>query len=111
MRYAIQINTGPGQSQSAHTAYQFIHAALAAGHEVIRVFFYHEGVHHGFGEGSDWSGLARQHGVDLVLCVSAAERRGLSPTSANPAEGFRVGGLGQWMDACLKADRVMVFGG
>ena len=25
--------------------------------------------------------------------------------------GFRIGGLGQWMEACLKADRVLVFGG
>lgn len=116
MRYAIQINTGLGQSPSAHTAYQFIKAALATGHDVIRVFFYHEGIHHGFGAGGgresdDWSALAREHGLDLVLCVSAAERRGLSPTSATPAEGFRVGGLGQWMEACLRADRVMVFGG
>lgn len=115
MKYAIQINGAPGQSPSAQGAHEFIKAALAAGHEVIRVFFYHDGVCNGFHADErerrnvpDWSGLARGHGLDLVLCVSAAERRGLA--AASPAEGFRLGGLGQWMDACLKADRVMVFG-
>jgi tRNA 2-thiouridine synthesizing protein D len=123
MKFAVQINSGPGQSPSAHSAYQFIKAALAEGHEIVRVFFYHEGIYHGFAAGAhedriapDWSDLGRRHGVDLILCVSAAERRGMiSSTSgdkaANLAEGFRVGGLGQWMEACLKADRVLVFGG
>jgi tRNA 2-thiouridine synthesizing protein D len=124
MKYAIQINGGPGLSPSAASGYQFIKAALAAGHEIVRVFFYHEGVYHGFGGAGaagdslfpDWSGLARSHGLDLVLCISAAERRGLVPSDAKArqaavaAEGFRIGGLGQWMEACLKADRVMVFG-
>lgn len=124
MKYAIQINTGPGQSQSARSAYQFIKAALAEGHEILRVFFYHEGIYHGFrtadeeGDGlfPDWSGLVRAHGLDLVLCISAAERRGMMRSGAQgqreaeAGEGFRIGGLGQWMEACLKADRVLVFG-
>lgn len=120
MKYAIQVNTGPGPSQSAHSAYQFIKAALAEGHEIVRLFFYHDGIYNSFimtrhaASGDrvfpDWSGLATQHGIDLVLCVSAAERRGLSPDT-RLAEGFRIGGLGQWVEACLKADRVMVFGG
>jgi tRNA 2-thiouridine synthesizing protein D len=121
MKYAIQVNTGPGSSQSACSAYQFIKAALAEGHEIVRLFFYHDGIYNslimtrqhiasgdpGF---PDWSGLAKQHGIDLVLCISAAERRGL-PADVRLADGFRLGGLGQWMEACLKADRVMVFGG
>ena len=127
MKYAIQLNSGPGQNASAYTAYQFIKAALAEGHEIMRIFFYHDGVHHGFGPSRhtaaevhaapDWSLLARHHGIDLVLCVSAATRRGLLPpeesrwAEANLAAGFRLGGLGQWMEACLQADRTLVFGG
>ena len=124
MKYAIQINSGPGQSPSAHGGYQFIKAALADGHEIVRVFFYREGIYQGFaptGIGNDslapdWAGLAGVHGLDLVLCISAAERRGQVPSeirgkqAAAAGEGFRIGGLGLWMDACLKADRVMVFG-
>jgi tRNA 2-thiouridine synthesizing protein D len=117
MKYAIQVNAGPFCSQAAHTAYQFIKAALDKDHEILRVFFYHDGVYNGLQPGLSaedkdsippWSELADKHGVDLVLCVSAAQRRGM-PTIE--VDGFQVGGLGQWMDACLKADRVVVFGG
>jgi tRNA 2-thiouridine synthesizing protein D len=124
MKYAIQVNSGPGQSPSAQCAYQFIKAALAEGHEIVRMFFYHDGVYHGFGPARspddgvpDWSALAERHGIDLMLCASAAIRRGLLPpeetgwAQAKLAAGFRLGGLGQWLEACIKADRTLVFGG
>jgi tRNA 2-thiouridine synthesizing protein D len=116
MKYAIQVNAGPFSAQAAHTAYQFIKAALGKGHEIVSVFFYHDGVYNALRSGSSaevhdsaprWSDLADQYRIDLVLCVSAAERRGVSTFGA---DGFRIGGLGQWIDACLKADRVLVFG-
>jgi tRNA 2-thiouridine synthesizing protein D len=118
MKYAIQVHSGPFESQAAHTAYQFIKAALDEGHEIVRAFFYHDGVCQGFcpaGAGPDWSSLTQDFGLDLVLCISAAERRGLADAEGRLgggrlAAGFRIGGLGQWMDACLKADRVLVFG-
>lgn len=115
MKYTIQINA-PGQSRPACNGYQFIKAVLAEGHEIVRVFFYRDGIYNGFGgEGAapDWSALAGAHGLDLVLCATAAERRGFGssgPRAVAPRAGFRVGGLGQWMEACLKADRVLVFG-
>ena len=42
MKFAIQINSSPTLSTSGFAAYQFISALLAEGHEVVRVFFYHE---------------------------------------------------------------------
>ncbi|CAL1241426.1 sulfurtransferase complex subunit TusD [Candidatus Methylocalor cossyra] len=120
MDFAIQVNDGPGASCAAH-AYQFIKAAVEEGHRVVRVFFYHEGIYHGFvaadrEAGEDlaiptWSELAQRHGIDLVICGSAAARRGMRPPHCVPNPGFRVGGLGQWMEACLGAERVLVFGG
>jgi tRNA 2-thiouridine synthesizing protein D len=112
MKYAIQINGAPDQSQSVYSAQQFIKAALAEGHEIIRVFFYHQGIYNGFGAEASWSALARQYGLDLVLCVSAVERRGMDPSvAARLREGFRLGGLAQWVEAALKADRTLMFGG
>lgn len=63
--------------------------------------------------------LAQQHALDLLVCISAAQRRGL--LYADEAErqgkqdddletGFRIGGLGQWIEALVEADRVIVFG-
>ena len=57
------------------------------GHEVVRVFFYHEGVYHAFRyaappddeiqSAARWSRLANKFNIDLVVCISAAQRRGL----------------------------------
>jgi tRNA 2-thiouridine synthesizing protein D len=121
MKFVIQINASPREAQAASTAYQFIKAALANGHDIPLVFFYYDGVCNAqvssFAGEDDlfdrWTALAREHGLDLVLCVSAASRRGLVSTDGRHqgllAPGFRAGGLGQWVDACLKADRVLSF--
>jgi tRNA 2-thiouridine synthesizing protein D len=90
------------------------------------VFFYHEGAYNGLGGMAPpederqlirrWSELAAEHGIDLVVCVSAAARRGLAePVEAERhsglvSEGFRLAGLGLWVEACLKADRYLSFG-
>lgn len=126
-KFAVQINSAPWQGEGCDTAYQFIRAALRRGHEILRVFFYYEGAYHGLGGMAPpedekpsirrWSDLAAEHGIDLVVCVSAAARRGLAepvesgPRNAPVAKGFRLAGLGLWMEACLKADRYVSFGG
>ncbi len=129
LKYAIQINTSPYHSQAGETAYQFICAVLAAGHQVFRVFFYFDGIYHAlrFAAPPDdelqitarWTELARRHSLDLVVCVSAAQRRGLltgieaqqrRKMHNDLAEGFRISGLGQLVEATLLADRYIVFG-
>lgn len=129
MRYAIQINSSPYGSNIGFSAYRFIKAALAEEHEIVRVFFYHEGIYHAVNTNTPpddemnitllWSELADQHQLDLLVCISAAQRRGLlSEDEAqrqgkhdnNLAAGFRIGGLGQWLEAVIEADRVITFG-
>ena len=124
MIYAIQVTSGPGASTAPCIAYRFIEAALTQGHGVARVFFYREGVRHAFARcadaGSapqpDWAGLAQRFKLELIFCTAAAERRGLyladqsEGDSAAWGEGFSPGGLAAWVDACLQADRVLVFG-
>lgn len=130
MRFAIQVNASPYHSDAGDAAYRFISAALAEGHEVLRVFFYFDAIYHALRCAvppadetpitARWSALAEQHGIDLVVCVSAAQRRGLltaeearrqQKTDNDLAPGFRISGLGQWVEAALQADRCIVFGG
>lgn len=129
MKFAIQINEGPYQHQATDTAYQFIKAALDKGHEINRIFFYHDGVNNGTRLTTPpqddrnivnrWSQLAEQYKLDLVVCVAAAQRRGIADADEarrngkdanNLAPGFRISGLGQLIEACIEADRLMVFG-
>ena len=57
--------------------------------------------------------------IDLVVCVAAAQRRGLidadeakrnGKDADNIAEGFRISGLGQLVEAGIQADRLITFG-
>jgi hypothetical protein len=63
--------------------------------------------------------LAAEHKLDLVVCIAAAQRRGLMDKSEakrngkdadNIAPGFRISGLGQLIEAGIQADRLVVFG-
>lgn len=117
MKLAIQVEGHPDHSLAAMTAYQFIRAALLKKHHVLLVFFYYDGV--GLGcqvdpkglndrpSGANWRELANDGGCPLVVCSAALERRGLS--GADLAEGFIIGGLGSWVDACLRCDRHVTF--
>ena len=129
MKFTIQINEGPYQHQASDTAYQFTKAALEKGHEIFRVFFYHDGVNNATrltsppqddrNVVSRWSKLAEQHNLDLVVCVAAAQRRGIADADEarrngkdadNLAPGFRISGLGQLIEGGIQADRLVVFG-
>ena len=128
MRFSVLVNEGPYQHQASDSAYQFTKAALEKGHQVYRVFFYHDGVQNARvnfppqderNVCAQWSDLAKAHAVDLVVCIAAAGRRGTVDSremisggkqALGLAEGFRVAGLGQLVDAAIRADRVIVFG-
>jgi tRNA 2-thiouridine synthesizing protein D len=118
MKFGIVVNEGPYQHQASDSAYQFAKAAIAKGHEVWRVFFYHDGVNNASKLTEPpqddrhivnrWSKLAEEHGVDLVVCVAAALRRGIK--DENLATGFRISGLGQLVEAGIQTDRTVTFG-
>ncbi len=101
MKFGILVSEGPYTHQAADSAWQFCQAAIAKGHEIHRVFFYHDGVYNATKLTEPpqddrhivnrWSALKEQHGVDLVVCVAAALRR-------------------QLVDSGIKADRMVVFG-
>jgi len=118
MKFGVMVNEGPYQHQAADSAYLFCKAALAKGHEVLRVFFYHDGVNNATklteppqddrNIVARWSKLAEEHKVDLVVCVAAGLRRGIKDEVLAP--GFRISGLGQLVDTGIKSDRLVVFG-
>ena len=129
MKFSIQINEGPYQHQASDTAYNFAKSALAKGHEIHRVFFYHDGVNNAtrlaIPPQDDrnvtelWQALQKEHGLDLVVCIAAAQRRGLldenemtrqGKDAYNIAEGFHISGLGQLIEAGIESDRLLVFG-
>lgn len=129
MKFAILISEGPYTHQASDSAYHFTKAVLAKGHEVFRVFFYHDGVNNATRLTTPpqddrnivnrWTKLAQGSELDMVVCVAAAQRRGIvddgemkrnGKDATNMAPGFRISGLGQLIEAGIQADRMVVFG-
>jgi tRNA 2-thiouridine synthesizing protein D len=129
MKISIMISAGPYTHEASDTAFNFTKAALEKGHEIFRIFFYHDGVNNGTrlttppqddrSIVSRWSALAQEYNLDLVLCVAAAQRRGIADSAEarrhgkdadNIAPGFRLSGLGQLIEAGILSDRLVTFG-
>jgi tRNA 2-thiouridine synthesizing protein D len=129
MIFSLAVYSAPYSSQASYSAYQFAVAALNQGHSVHRVFFYQDGVHNAtnlasppqdeFNLQDAWQRLAKDHNLDLVVCIAAALRRGIldegeakryNKPSHNLANHFTISGLGQLVEAAVISDRIISFG-
>jgi tRNA 2-thiouridine synthesizing protein D len=128
IRFSILVQDAPYASQAATSALHFTRAALDAGHQIYRLFFYQSGVLNASAllvPPQDewhlprlWQELVNAHGIDAVVCVSSALRHGVVSAeearrhelpSASLLPGFTLGGLGQWVEAMLESDRHLSF--
>ncbi len=115
-------------SQGSHSALAFANELIAQGQHIKQVFFYQDGVTNTnslCSPASDeinlveqWQTLHQTHNVELVSCVAASLRRGIVDkqlateqhlTSDNLAQGFRLGGLGEFVEASSHADKLIQF--
>jgi len=129
MKLSIAVYGAPHSSEASESAYRFARAACSMGHALIRVFFYHDGVHNASSLAippqdetqttQRWQALALEFNIDLVVCVAAALRRGIvnkeeaeryELESQNLADGFEISGLGQLLDAAVSSERLVSFG-
>ncbi len=129
MNYALAVYGATGNSQAGQTALSFAKAVLASGHSISRIFFYQDGVQNASSLSnppqdevnlpSEWQALVQQHGIDAVVCIAAALRRGIVDAGEaeryqlpanNLAEGFELSGLGQLLESLIETDRLITFG-
>lgn len=124
--FAIAIHGGPYDSQAALSALRFSQAAIAAGHRINRVFFYHDGVLNALARETLqdeanptglWQAFATETGVELTVCIAAALKRGVFDereakrygVERSMADGFELAGVGQMVDAAISSDRTVTF--
>jgi tRNA 2-thiouridine synthesizing protein D len=127
--FSLLLTASPFTHQATESAYHFAKALLLKGHSIHHVFFYQDAVYVGsqlncvphdeISLTERWQSLAEEYHFDLILCITASERRGIlnseeakrnEKNSDNLAKGFQLGGLGQLFEACLASDRVIEFG-
>ncbi len=128
LKFAVVVSGGPYGTQGASSAYQFCASAVKAGHTIVGVFFYQEGVLNAnqlVSPATDeinlpqfWSQLAIENRFPLEVCVSASLRRGvvneveakqLSLSQHNLKAPFVLSGLGQLAELSASADRLVQF--
>ncbi|MHB8858362.1 MAG: sulfurtransferase complex subunit TusD [Thermoleophilia bacterium] len=117
MKFGILVMESPYQHEASDSAIQFAKAALAKGHEILRVFFYQDGVLNSTKlmdpQADDrhiqkqWTAIATENNIEFIVCVAAAKRRGINDTVT--AEGFKIGGLGMLTELAIEADRLVEF--
>ena len=116
MKFAVLVLDGPYQHQAADSAYHFIQAARARGHEVIGVFLYTDGVNN-VNRNIDPPGernIAQRYealaaeGVPVIACTACAKFRGL--TRELKTDHTRLSGLGSLAELIQDADRFVTFG-
>jgi tRNA 2-thiouridine synthesizing protein D len=128
MKFTVNVCGSPLSSQAADSAYRFTAAALASQHQVERVFFYGDGVLNSnslqcppsdeVNHFTRWSELSERHGVELIVCIAAAVRRGklnqeestrYAKANHNVCAPFVVSGLGQLVESIATSDRTITF--
>ncbi len=129
MKFAIALFSA-AHAPSSRRALLFAQAALAAGHEIVRLFFYQDGVYNAANSvvtpqdeqdlPQQWRAFVSEHQLDGVVCIAAALRRGVlnaeeaqryQRSAASVEAPWALSGLGQLHDAIQDADRVICFGG
>lgn len=129
MKFAIALFSA-AHAPSSRRALLFAQAALDAGHEIVRLFFYQDGVYNAANSvvtpqdeqdlPQQWRAFVTEHQLDGVVCIAAALRRGVlneeeaqryQRSAASVEAPWALSGLGQLHDAIQDADRLICFGG
>ncbi|PBJ24119.1 putative sulfurtransferase DsrE [Pseudomonas ogarae] len=129
MKFAIALFSA-AHAPSSRRALLFAQAALAGGHEIVRLFFYQDGVYNACASvvtpqdeqdlPQQWRTFVSDNQLDGVVCIAAALRRGVlnkeeaqryQRSAASVEAPWALSGLGQLHDAIQDADRLICFGG
>lgn len=117
-KFAVVV-TSPAHSNFTATAIDFVNAIITSKHELVGVFFYQDGVLNAnkhtsipsdeYQSCAKWASLNKEHDISLHLCITAAEKRGLSDESELNTidEHFTISGLGELVELTSICDRVI----
>lgn len=114
-RFVLSLHTPPSDHDTTQRIVKFAHACLVQGHSIDAIFLYQDGIYHAsthFELASDelnlsslWQQLADKN-INLMLCVTAAEKRGLDMQNTGV---FAVAGLAEFAMLASEADKWIQF--
>jgi tRNA 2-thiouridine synthesizing protein D len=126
--FTLLVTSAPFSEQNAYSAYRFALAAVQSDHRVNGIFFYQSGTLNGsslqitpsneFDLYAAWEKLSVEYKVPLLVCVSAASRRGITTEEDaqdsdnlhfSLAAPFESVGLGELAALLSNSDRLIQF--
>jgi tRNA 2-thiouridine synthesizing protein D len=126
--FSILITSSPFHGDSAMRALAFINGVIANGDKVNNIFFYSDGVYHAnslmldtgdaFSTYKAWSKLSTEHDVTLLVCITAAVKRGIVSQQeaddngigfANLQSPFVQAGLGEFFTSLHSCNNLVQF--
>ncbi len=128
MIFTVAVHGAPYANFANHHALRFCEALMAQGHQLNRVFFYHDGVLTGLNSRvvpqdeidvvAQWLDFKQRYPVELAVCIANALKRGVIneperqrylKSSNTLLDDFELVGLGQLIDAIANGDRYVEF--
>ena len=94
---AVMVLSSPHASGHSQTALQYCRSAIAAGHSIYRIFFYHEAAYLANTQNcspqdeialpESWQKLIATNNIDAVVCIASGLKRGmLTPYKSLPPD-------------------------
>jgi len=115
--YILTLHSAPWSNQSVATACDFAEAAIKMGKEVKALFLYQDAVLNAsdsldipsdeFNGGERLQALHNKYGTKLILCVTAASKRGIN--QHNISKGYTIAGLAEFAEMTTTTDKVVQF--
>lgn len=109
-------------------ALHYVEAAIALGHQIERVFFYHDAVYLASSLTTSsqdehnlntlWQTCISQHGIPATACIASSLKRGIIDANeanrydkncANLHPSIELAGLGTWLEAVQNSDQQISF--
>lgn len=94
--YTVLVTSAPYDEQGASTALAFCRQLLIDGHHIEQVFFYQRGIYNAMPAMSPpndernyfdaWAALNSEHHINLRVCMTAGEKRGITAQENSPFE-------------------------
>ncbi|MGO2012668.1 MAG: sulfurtransferase complex subunit TusD [Pseudoalteromonas sp.] len=114
-KFVLSLHTAPTDHDTVQRLIKFINACVDKQHTIAAVFLYQAGVYHASNHlelASDelnvpalWQSVSALN-IPLLLCVTAAEKRGVDITNTAP---FTVAGLAEFAMLASESDKWVQF--
>jgi tRNA 2-thiouridine synthesizing protein D len=126
--FLLLVHSSNYANQSSRSALKYAEAVLCKGHDLKAIFFYQEGVYHAnnlcviptdeLDTKAGFKALNALCNIPLLLCVTAAEKRGILDEAQaqieafdhyNVDEAFTIAGLAEMAAMASETDRLVQF--